>query len=255
MSRGPAESAADLEPPVREPIVSARDLRRTFGEGPARVDALRGVTLALARGEFVAVMGPSGSGKSTLLHVLGGLAPPTGGSVHIAGCDLAALDDDALTLLRRRSIGFIFQAFNLLPSLTALENVALPLAIDGVVARDADERARAALERVGLAERIAHYPGQLSGGEQQRAAIARAMIAAPLILLADEPTGNLDSASSEHLMDLLRGLVDSQRQTVLMVTHDPRCAEAADRIVRLQDGCIAGEERPASRRSTRAAPS
>jgi putative ABC transport system ATP-binding protein len=187
-------------------------------------------------------MGPSGSGKSTLLHLVGGLDAPTGGTVRVGGEDLGALDDDRLTLLRRRRIGFIFQAFNLLDMLTAGENVALPLVIDGVAAAEAERRALAALALVDLEHRREHLPGQLSGGEQQRLAVARALVTEPLLLLADEPTGNLDSASSEQVMTLLRNLVDQRRQTILLVTHNARHAAMADRLLRLRDGRIEEEQ-------------
>jgi putative ABC transport system ATP-binding protein len=213
-------------------------LTKVFGCGQARVEALRGIDLCVARGEFVAVMGPSGSGKSTLLHLLGGLDVPTTGRVSVGGEDLSTLNDDHLTLLRRRRIGFIFQAFNLLDVLTALENVALPLVIDGVPEATAHKRAASALELVDLAARRDHFPGQLSGGEQQRVAIARALVTAPLLLLADEPTGNLDSATSDQVMLLLRNVVDERRQTILMVTHNARHAAMADRIFRLRDGQV-----------------
>jgi putative ABC transport system ATP-binding protein len=187
-------------------------------------------------------MGPSGSGKSTLLHLVGGLDTPTAGSLHVGGEDLAALDDDRLTLLRRRRIGFIFQAFNLLDVLTAEENVALPLLIDGLAEVEAHRRSVAALELVGVAHRRAHLPGRLSGGEQQRLAVARALVTSPLLLLADEPTGNLDSANGDQVMGILRRLVDSQGQTILMVTHSPRHAALADRIIRLHDGRVVEEQ-------------
>jgi putative ABC transport system ATP-binding protein len=213
-----------------------------FGSGAARVEALRGIDLRVARGEFVAVMGPSGSGKSTLLHLIGGLDAPTEGSVHVGGDDISSMDDDRVTLIRRRRVGFIFQAFNLLDVLTAEENVALPLVIDGVREAEAGRRALAALELVDVAQRRNHLPSQLSGGEQQRLAIARALVTKPLLLLADEPTGNLDSANSEQVMGLLRKLVDERRQTILMVTHDARHAALADRLVRLRDGRVEEEQ-------------
>jgi putative ABC transport system ATP-binding protein len=211
---------------------------KVFGQGEARVEALRGIDLRVACGEFVAVMGPSGSGKSTLLHLIGGLDAPSAGTVHVGGADLGTLDDDRLTLLRRRRIGFIFQAFNLLDVLTALENVALPLVIDGVPEATAHQRAASTLELVDLTARRDHLPGQLSGGEQQRVALARALVTAPLLLLADEPTGNLDSATSDQVMALLRNLVDERGQTILMVTHNARHAAMADRIFRLRDGRV-----------------
>ena len=232
------------------PALEARGVWRTFGKDANRVEALRGIDLRIDEGEFVTVMGPSGSGKSTLLHLLGGLAPPSRGSVHVGGQDLAALDDDALTLLRRRRLGFVFQAFNLLPSLTAVENVELPLLIDGVRETPARKRAAVLLDTLGLGARLDHLPGELSGGEQQRVAIARAMVAEPLILLADEPTGNLDSASSAHIVALLVSLVEERRQTLLLVTHDARSAAAAHRVIRLRDGAVVDEQQlPRERRS------
>jgi putative ABC transport system ATP-binding protein len=222
--------------------VEVRSVTRVFGTGEARVEALRGIDLRIDCGEFVAVMGPSGSGKSTLLHLIGGLDAPNAGTIYVGGQDLSALDDDRLTLLRRRRIGFIFQAFNLLDVLSAEENVAIPLLIDGMAEAAAHKEAVAALELVAMAQRRSHYPGQLSGGEQQRLAIARALVTHPLLLLADEPTGNLDSANSDQVMGLLRSLVDRQGQTILMVTHAARHAAMADRLVHLRDGRIVEEQ-------------
>jgi putative ABC transport system ATP-binding protein len=224
------------------PAVVVQEVTKIFGSGEASVAALRGIDLSVNRGEFVAVMGPSGSGKSTLLHLVGGLDTPSAGSIHVGGEDLGSLDDDRLTLLRRRKIGFVFQAFNLLDVLTAEENVALPLLIDSMTEAEAHQRAVAALELVGLGPRRAHLPGRLSGGEQQRLAIARALVTRPLLLLADEPTGNLDSANGEQVMTLLRGLVDRQGQTILMVTHSPRHAAVADRLILLRDGQVVQEQ-------------
>jgi putative ABC transport system ATP-binding protein len=218
-------------------------LAKVFGAGDTCVEALRGIDLQIELGEFVAVMGPSGSGKSTLLHLMAGLDAPTSGSVRIGGELLDQRDDDRLTLLRRQRIGFIFQAFNLLDVLTAQENVALPLLIDGVAETESMRRAGLALELVGMAGRSGHLPGQLSGGEQQRVAIARALVTGPLLLLADEPTGNLDSANGDQVMSLLRNLADEQRQTIFMVTHDPRHAALADRLIRLRDGRVVEEQR------------
>ncbi len=224
------------------PAVEAAGLTKVFGAGEARVEALRGINLQVRPGEFVAVMGPSGSGKSTLLHLLGGLDTPTAGSVRIGGEDLGALDDDRLTILRRRRIGFIFQAFNLLDVLTAEENVAVPLVVDGVAEAEAHRRAGEALRLVGLESRRGRRPGQLSGGEQQRVAVARALVTRPLLLLADEPTGNLDSGTSDQVMTLLRGLADGHGQTILMVTHNVRHAALADRLLRLRDGVVVEEQ-------------
>jgi putative ABC transport system ATP-binding protein len=223
------------------PAVLVQGLTKVFGSGEAQVEALRGIDLRVARGEFVAVMGPSGSGKSTLLHLVGGLDAPTGGRIIVGGEDLGILDDDRLTLLRRRKIGFIFQAFNLLDVLTAEENVALPLVIDGLAEAEAHRRAVEALDLVGLAARRAHLPGRLSGGEQQRLAIARGLVIRPLLLLADEPTGNLDSANGDLVMALLRRLADEQGQTILMVTHSLHHAGLADRLVLLRDGHVVNE--------------
>jgi putative ABC transport system ATP-binding protein len=224
------------------PAVEVHGLTKVFGTGDAQVEALRGINLRVVSGEFVAVMGPSGSGKSTLLHLIGGLDAPTGGSVRVAGQDLGTLSDDQLTLLRRRRIGFIFQTFNLLDMLTAEENVALPLLIDGLPEAAAHQQALAALEMVHMAYRRHQLPGRLSGGEQQRLAIARALVMQPLLLLADEPTGNLDSANGDQVMALLRRLADERRQTILMVTHAPRHAAIADRLVQLRDGRVVDEQ-------------
>jgi putative ABC transport system ATP-binding protein len=226
----------------KAPAVEVRALTKVFGTGEARVEALRGIDLTVAQGQFVAVMGPSGSGKSTLLHLVGGLDAPTAGSVRVGGQDLGALDDDRLTLLRRRRIGFIFQAFNLLDVLSAEENVAIPLLVDGLAEAEAHRRAAAALELVRLGHRRHHLPGRLSGGEQQRVAIARALVTRPLLILADEPTGNLDSTGGDQVMGLLRGLADDQGQTILMVTHAPRYAAVADRLVHLRDGRVVEEQ-------------
>jgi putative ABC transport system ATP-binding protein len=224
--------------------VAARGLTRRFGEDSAAVEALRGVDLDVRERELVAVMGPSGSGKSTLMHLLAGLDRPTSGTVSIAGTELAGLDDRELTRLRREHIGFIFQFFNLLPMLDAEENVTLPLAIAGE--RPAREQVDGVLERVGLADRRHHRPSQLSGGEQQRVAIARAIITRPTVLLADEPTGNLDSKTGGEILDLMRGNVESYGQTTIMVTHEPRAASIADRILFLADGLIVKELAQAS---------
>jgi putative ABC transport system ATP-binding protein len=221
------------------PVVSASRLTRRYGDGDTAVDALRGVSLDIGRGQLTAVMGPSGSGKSTLMHILAGLDRPTSGSVHIDGTDIARLGDNALTKLRRRHIGFVFQFFNLLPMLTAEENIALPLSLAGRKPEDGwlDE----VIEAVGLGERRRHRPSELSGGQQQRVAVARAMVSRPTVVFADEPTGNLDSKTSEEILELLRNSVDRYGQTTVMVTHEPRTATIADRILFLADGRIAKE--------------
>ena len=230
----------------------ARGVTRVFGEEATRVEALRGIDLSVKPGEFVAIMGPSGSGKSTLLHLLGGLDEPTTGSVHVDGQELRTMSDDEITQLRRRHIGFVFQAFNLLEVLTAAENVALPLIIDGMSEAEANARARAVLERVGVGERGGHYPTELAGGEQQRVALARSLSTDPVLLLADEPTGNLDSRHSQQIIGLLRKLVDDDGQTVVMVTHDPRHAAMADRLITLRDGRIEDEQTLPRGRATKA---
>jgi putative ABC transport system ATP-binding protein len=219
--------------------VSARALTRRYGSGESAVDALRGVSLEVPAGQFTAVMGPSGSGKSTLMHLLAGLDRPTSGSVRIGDEEISDMADRRLTKLRRKHIGFVFQSFNLLPTLTAEENVTLPLAIARV--KPAKEDVDALLARVGLTDRRDHKPSELSGGQQQRVAIARALIARPTVLFADEPTGNLDSASGAAVLQLLRDAVDLDGQTTVMVTHDPRAAAAADRVVFLADGRIVGD--------------
>jgi putative ABC transport system ATP-binding protein len=225
------------------PILSAEALTKTFETGgdATRVAAVGGVDLAVAKGEFVAIIGASGSGKSTLLHMLGGITRPTSGRVVLEDVDLAMLDDDALALIRRRRIGFIFQRYNLLPELSLLENVALPLVLDGHAGSTCDERALAALEAVGMAGRATHRPDELSGGEQQRGAIARALVSEPALVLADEPTGALDSANSARVLDLLRELVEQRQQTLVMVTHDPAIAATADRTISMRDGLIVAD--------------
>ncbi len=226
------------------PVLETRQLRKEHGEGEAKVEALKGVNLSVRRGEMLAIMGRSGSGKSTLLTLLGGVDVPSSGQVLLEDKDLASMTDDERTLVRRRRIGFIFQSFNLLPILTAEENVALPLELDGMSSKEAKKRALEVLTLVQLAKRADHIPAKLSGGEQQRVAIARALAIRPAILLADEPTGNLDSANGEHVTRMLRDLVDEQGQTIVMVTHDPLVAAAADRVIHLSDGNIEREEFP-----------
>ena len=217
-------------------IVTATDVRRRFGEGDAAVNALAGVSVGFERGRFSAIMGPSGSGKSTLMHILAGLDRPTSGTVTIDGADLTGLDDAALTRLRRDKLGFVFQFFNLIPVLTAEENVVLPLSIAGTKP-DADWIERL-ITRVGLDDRRTHRPAELSGGQQQRVAVARALASKPAVIFADEPTGNLDSKSSEEVLQLLRQSVDELGQSVVMVTHDPEAASHADRLIVLRDGLV-----------------
>jgi putative ABC transport system ATP-binding protein len=231
-----AVPATDVAERAPNAVVAARDLTRRYGEGDTAVDALRGVTLDVAQGKLTAVMGPSGSGKSTLMHILAALDRPTSGAVWIAGTQLGDLSDTQITKLRRKHIGFVFQFFNLLPMLTAEENVLLPLTIAG----DKPEKAwrEELLKKVGLTDRRTHRPAELSGGQQQRVAIARALVARPTVVFADEPTGNLDSATSGEILELLRDSVDSFGQTTVMVTHDARAAAIADRILFLADGLI-----------------
>ena len=225
--------------PATAIAVAARALTRRYGDGESAVDALRGVSLEVPAGQFTAVMGPSGSGKSTLMHLLAGLDRPTSGAVHVGGEEISTLGDRQLTKLRRKHIGFVFQSFNLLPTLTAEENVTLPLAI--ARAKPSAAEVDALLERVGLSERRDHKPAELSGGQQQRVAIARALIARPTVLFADEPTGNLDSAAGTAVLELLREAVALDGQTTVMVTHDPRAAASADRVLFLADGRIVGD--------------
>ena len=223
-------------------VLEARDLTKIYGTAEARVEALRGVDLQVSKGEWVAIMGPSGSGKSTLLNIVGGIEVPTSGQVLLEGIDMASLTDDQRTIMRRKRLGFIFQSFNLLPTLTAEENVALPMVLDGMKPSEASRRAMEKLEQVGVAHRRHHVPSTMSGGEQQRVAIARALAIEPALLLADEPTGNLDSASGAQVIRLMRQLVDDRRQTIIMVTHDHEMAALADRIVRVRDGHIESDE-------------
>jgi putative ABC transport system ATP-binding protein len=222
-------------------ILTAEHVSKQYPMGEITVDALAGVDFRVARGEFVAIMGPSGSGKSTLLHLLGGLDAPTDGEITIAGRPLSRLNDREVTLVRRRNVGFVFQFFNLLPTLTAEENIALPLLIDNQDLRQHRQRIDQVLDWVGLADRRHHKPNQLSGGQQQRVAIARAFITNPAIVLADEPTGNLDSKTGDEILRLLRRACDEIGQTIVMVTHDAKAASFADRVVFLRDGRVVGE--------------
>ncbi|MGZ4167689.1 MAG: ABC transporter ATP-binding protein [Solirubrobacteraceae bacterium] len=227
---------AQLQSDGSGPVVTASALVRRFGEGDTAVTALRGVSVEIARGKLTAVMGPSGSGKSTLMHILAGLDKPSEGSVTVGGTEITTLGDDALTRLRRDNIGFVFQFFNLLPMLTAKENILLPMSIAG---RDPDpEWFNTVIDETGLRDRLTHRPAELSGGQQQRVAIARALLSRPSVLFADEPTGNLDSKSSEEILAVLRSSVDTVGQTVVIVTHDPLAAAIADRLLFLSDGQI-----------------
>ena len=225
-------------------IVSAHDLVRRYGKGDAAVDALRGVSVDIEQGRLTAVMGPSGSGKSTLMHILAGLDRPTSGTVTVAGQDVTGLDDDALTRLRRDHIGFIFQFFNLLPMLTAAENIALPLKLAGE--RPDPAWLAEIVSTVGLGDRLTHRPSELSGGQQQRVAVARALVSRPSVMFADEPTGNLDSTTSGEILALLRHSVDELGQTTVMVTHDAQAAAIADRVLFLADGDIVRDLGPSS---------
>jgi putative ABC transport system ATP-binding protein len=228
--------AVEPASPTAPAVVTARDLVRRYGEGDTAVDALRGVSVEIAQGRLTAVMGPSGSGKSTLMHILAGLDTPTSGEVTVAGVDISGLDDASLTKLRRDHIGFIFQFFNLLPMLTAAENIALPLKLAGTTPEP--EWLKELVATVGLTDRLGHRPSELSGGQQQRVAVARALVSRPSVMFADEPTGNLDSTTSGEILALLRDSVDALGQTTVMVTHDAHAAAIADRVLFLADGDI-----------------
>ena len=236
------------------PIVEVRGLTKVYGSGDTAVTALDHVDLSVDEGEFVAVMGPSGCGKSTLLNLVGGLDKPTSGQVFIDGTDIATMSDRHITELRRRRLGFVFQFFNLIPVLTVAENAALPLTLDGVSAAQARAKATEWLEKVGLGTKSQSRPDQLSGGQQQRVAVARALVTDPALLLADEPTGNLDTKSAEEIADLLRQAAEKWGRAVVMVTHDPRIAAHAGRIVFMRDGSVVddvkmiGEDHAASAR-------
>ncbi|MEA2124077.1 MAG: putative transport system ATP-binding protein [Solirubrobacteraceae bacterium] len=223
---------------VNAPAVALRDVRKVHGKGDGEVVALDGVSIGLAAGSFTAIMGPSGSGKSTFLHVAAGLDRPTSGTVALGNTDLSGLSERRLTILRRERIGFVFQAFNLMPSLTVTQNIGLPLRLDGRRPRRSEVREAAA--RVGLDGRLRHRPSQLSGGQQQRVAIARALVTRPEVVFADEPTGALDTRSGRDVLALLREVVDGDGHTVVMVTHDPTAAAHADRVIMLADGRLAG---------------
>lgn len=221
-------------------ILSLNNVRKRYAGGESVVEAVRGVTLSLAAGDFVALMGPSGCGKSTLLHLCGAMDRPSEGELTIEGTDIRRLNDDQLTALRRKRLGFVFQFFNLLPTLTVRENIELPLLLGGGEAVEAARQAATLAERVGLGHRLGHYPQQLSGGEMQRAAIARAVIHQPALLIADEPTGNLDSGNGEKVLELLRELNRDLGLTILMATHSNETASIASRLVRMRDGLIEG---------------
>ena len=231
-------SAPALPADIAQQAVRLEDVRKVYGSGEGSVVALDGLTVGFENGSFTAVMGPSGSGKSTFLHIAAGLDVPTEGSAWLGGVDLAELDQTELTVLRRERVGFVFQAFNLMPSLTVTQNIALPLRLDGSRVRRSDVREVAA--RVGLDQRLRHCPSQLSGGQQQRVAIARALITRPEVVFADEPTGALDTRTGRGVLALLRDVVDADGHTVVMVTHDPTAAAHADRVILLADGQIAG---------------
>lgn len=229
---------------MSEAILSLKDTRLSLDGNAGRVDILHGITLDVRRGETLGLVGPSGSGKSSLLMLMGGLERATGGSIHALGQDLTAMDEDALARFRREHMGVVFQSFHLIPTMTAIENVATPLELAGQ--KDAFARAEAELDAVGLSHRAGHYPSQMSGGEQQRVALARASVARPEILLADEPTGNLDETNGEAIVDLLFGLRDRHGATLILVTHAPELARRCDRVIRLRDGALEDAAREAA---------
>jgi putative ABC transport system ATP-binding protein len=226
-------------------LIELADVRKTYRSGSLRVTALRGITLAINEGDYVAVMGPSGSGKSTLMHILGCLDVPSSGSYRLAGEDVSAMSENQLADVRNRRVGFVFQQFNLLASMSALRNVELPLSYGGVGRAERRERATTSLERVGLGDRLQHRPGELSGGEQQRVAIARALVSEPDLLLADEPTGNIDSAATSEILSLFDELHDSDR-TIVVITHEADVARRSERTVRLLDGLVSGDTHAAA---------
>lgn len=219
-------------------MIELFEVTKVYRQGTRVVEAVRGITLSIRTGEFVSIMGPSGSGKSTLMHLIGALDVPTNGRALFQGEDIQKMSDTQRSLLRRNRIGFVFQAFNLLPTLTAAENVALPLLLGGTTRKEAAKRANAALERVGLAARAGHFPDELSGGEMQRVAVARAVITEPEAVLCDEPTGNLDSANSTEILKLLAGLPEAGKRSVVMVTHEAAAAQYGSRVLTLRDGLL-----------------
>lgn len=221
-------------------ILRVSDLKKTYGKGDTAVEALKGINLSVQKGEFIAIVGTSGSGKSTLLHMLGGLDRPTSGSVSIDGKDIFTLKDEELTIFRRRKIGFVFQSFNLVPVLSVYENIVLPIELDGNVPDK--EFVDQIIDTLGLTEKRNAYPNQLSGGQQQRVAIARAISSAPQVILADEPTGNLDSKTSQDVLGLLKVIGEKYSQTIIMITHNDEIAQMADRIIRIEDGLIVSKE-------------
>ena len=221
-------------------ILRVSDLKKTYGKGDTAVEALKGINLSVQKGEFIAIVGTSGSGKSTLLHMLGGLDRPTSGSVSIDGKDIFTLKDEELTIFRRRKIGFVFQSFNLVPVLSVYENIVLPIELDGNVPDK--EFVDQIIDTLGLTEKRNAYPNQLSGGQQQRVAIARALSSAPQVILADEPTGNLDSKTSQDVLGLLKVIGEKYSQTIIMITHNDEIAQLADRIIRIEDGLIVSKE-------------
>jgi len=234
---------------MRQELIEVRDLKKTYTRGRETVEALRGVSLSITPGEFVSVMGPSGCGKSTLLHVIGGIDRPSNGTVRVNGTDVGAASEEELTRFRRDHVGFIFQFYNLLPTLSALENVELPLVALKYPRPARRKMARAALDLVGLADRATHRPAELSGGQQQRVAIARALVSNPKVILADEPTGDLDSASAQMVVDLMRELNRDLGLTFVVVTHNPEVGAAGTRVIHLRDGQVVGDE-PTSRASS-----
>ena len=237
-----AGSAADAPAGYEPPVIDLVEVRKVYQSGSLRVEALRGISLRIAAGEYVAIMGPSGSGKSTLMHIIGCLDVATDGSFRLAGEDVSEMTEAELAEVRNRRVGFVFQQFNLLASLTALRNVELPLTYAGVSREDRKRRSIAALERVGLGDRVEHRPGELSGGQQQRVAVARALVTDPALILADEPTGNLDSTATRDVLDLLDELHE-QGRTVVLITHEPEVAERARRVVRVRDGEVVSDTR------------